>query len=111
MKDKLTQMPTISEIRAAVVPLAGKYGLDRVFLFGSYARNEATPDSDVDLLVESDSLQSMADFIRLQEAFNVAIGKETDVVDASVLTKQTRAAKRFRNNIEKDKVILYERTE
>ena len=56
MKDKLAQMPTISEIRAAVVPLAGKYGLDKVFLFGSYARGEATAQSDIDIRINRGAL-------------------------------------------------------
>lgn len=32
--------------------LAARYPIQRLALFGSYARNEATPDSDVDILVE-----------------------------------------------------------
>ena len=33
---------TIDEITAAVKPIAEKYGIDKVWLFGSYARGEAT---------------------------------------------------------------------
>ena len=41
---------TIDEIREKVKPIAEKYGIEKVWLFGSYARGEATEESDVDLL-------------------------------------------------------------
>ena len=49
-------------IRYAVQPVAHKYGLDRVSLFGSYARGDATEGSDVDLLVEGGNIHNMKTF-------------------------------------------------
>lgn len=46
-------MPKLEEIRHAARDAAIRYGLDRVTLFGSYARGEAKADSDVDLVVET----------------------------------------------------------
>ncbi len=43
---------SIEEITRRVSPVAKKYGLPAVFLFGSYARGEATAESDIDLLVD-----------------------------------------------------------
>lgn len=43
---------TVDGLKACVSPIAKKYGLRAVYLFGSYARNEATEDSDVDLLID-----------------------------------------------------------
>jgi len=39
------------EIQKIVSPIAAKYGVNRVYLFGSYARGENTPRSDVDLRI------------------------------------------------------------
>ena len=39
---------TIDEIRQIITPIAKKYGLPAVYLFGSYARGTANEDSDVD---------------------------------------------------------------
>ncbi|MCD8006549.1 MAG: nucleotidyltransferase domain-containing protein [Oscillospiraceae bacterium] len=47
-----TAIYTTKEIADRVRPVAEKYGADRVYLFGSYARNEATEDSDIDFYVE-----------------------------------------------------------
>ena len=43
---------TIEEIQKIVSPIAAYHGVERVFLFGSYARGEATPDSDLDFRVD-----------------------------------------------------------
>ena len=40
---------TIEEIKTKTVPIAKSYGVQSLGLFGSYARNEATDDGDVEL--------------------------------------------------------------
>ena len=42
---------TIADIKALVKPIAEKYNVDEIYLFGSYARNEADQNSDLDFLV------------------------------------------------------------
>lgn len=44
---------TLDEIRRIIVPIAQKYNLSAVYLFGSYARGTAREDSDLDLLVDT----------------------------------------------------------
>ena len=41
------------EKRAAIVAIAAKHGVQRVRVFGSFARGEAREDSDLDLLIET----------------------------------------------------------
>lgn len=43
---------TTAEIADKVRPIAKAYGIDKVYLFGSYARGEATEESDIDFYVE-----------------------------------------------------------
>lgn len=43
---------TIDEIANKVQPIAEAYDIDKIYLFGSYARGEATDESDVDMYVE-----------------------------------------------------------
>ena len=43
---------TLDEIRHIITPIAQKYNLSAVYLFGSYARGTAREDSDLDLLVD-----------------------------------------------------------
>jgi len=46
-------MLSIDEIKSCVIPVVEKYPVDKVILFGSYARRDASEASDVDLMVES----------------------------------------------------------
>ena len=42
---------SIDELNNLIRPILNKYRAEKALLFGSYARNEATPDSDIDLMV------------------------------------------------------------
>ena len=44
---------SIEQIQKLITPIAKKYGLKSVFLFGSYARGTATENSDVDLIIDT----------------------------------------------------------
>ena len=53
---------TINEIKNKTNPIAKAYGIGRMSLFGSYARGEATDDSDVDLYIERGRLKSLLQY-------------------------------------------------
>lgn len=44
-------MFTLEEIKQKSIPIAKKYGIKNLFLFGSYARGEANEESDLNFLV------------------------------------------------------------
>ena len=54
MSDKIL---STSEIAARVRPIAEKYRVQAVYLFGSYARGEQTAESDIDILLTADLTQ------------------------------------------------------
>jgi predicted nucleotidyltransferase len=45
---------TVDEVIKIVSPIAQRFDVKRMWLFGSYARGDATPDSDLDFRVEPD---------------------------------------------------------
>ena len=53
---------TIAEIKNIITPLVASYPIRRVILFGSYARGEAAPGSDVDLIIDSEGQLSAFDY-------------------------------------------------
>ena len=92
-----------------IKPVAKKYKLDKVYLFGSYARGEARIDSDIDLMIEGGEFRSLLDLVSLQNAFKTALGKEVDVVEqSSMQSDDSRSGRRFKSHFERDKVLLYE---
>ena len=59
--------------------LYDKYGVKSLALFGSVARDEARPDSDVDLLVEFDRPVGLFAFIGLQQFLETLLGSKVDL--------------------------------
>jgi hypothetical protein len=53
---------TIEEIKAIVEPIARKYGVARVYLFGSYARGDVIENSDVDFRGSTPSATAFGPF-------------------------------------------------
>jgi uncharacterized protein len=89
----------ILKVLAAVKPeLQREFKVRKIGLFGSYARMEQRPDSDVDILVQVDPSIGL-EFVTLAERIEKHLGLRTEVVS-------TRAIKpRHRNLIKKD--IIY----
>jgi predicted nucleotidyltransferase len=70
---------------AALKPvLQAKYPLSALAIFGSYARNEATESSDVDVLIELNGKIGIK-FIDLAEEIEACLGIKTDVISRNGL--------------------------
>ena len=65
--------------RQAILALATQHGARNVRVFGSVARGEDRPDSDVDLLVDVEPGRSLLDVIALQQDLEVLLGRPVDV--------------------------------
>ena len=59
--------------------LTERYGVASLFLFGSVARDEARPDSDIDLLVEFKQPIGLFQFIELQQQLEALLGCKVDL--------------------------------
>lgn len=67
--------------RKEILEIAERHGAFHVRVFGSAARGEARPDSDVDLLVELDSGRSLLDQAALAQDLEALLGRRVDVVE------------------------------
>lgn len=80
------------ERRAAVHALASKHGVKDIRVFGSYARGDARPDSDLDLLVDLEYGRGVAmrlvDFVLEAESL---LGIKVDVVTERALDARLHA--------------------
>jgi len=61
------------------------HGVVRAYVFGSYARGDQRPDSNIDFLVEFESSRSLFDQIDLEQALEEASGRKVDVVSVGGL--------------------------
>lgn len=73
----------MSEIENAVKSLLIKYHAEYAVLFGSYARGEASSDSDVDLVIYGGTNFNPTDIFSLAEELRETLGKSADVYEIS----------------------------
>ena len=78
--------------RAAILAVAAKYGASNVRVFGSVARGEAGPNSDVDLLVDLEPGRTLFDLARLSLELEDLLGSTVDVALARTLRPRVREA-------------------
>jgi hypothetical protein len=70
----------LSSRRDEILTLAARHGARNVRVFGSWARGDATPGSDVDLLVDVEPGRSMLDIVALWQDLAALLGCRVDVL-------------------------------
>ena len=93
---------TIEEIKERTGQIAKRYAVDKMSLFGSYARGEATDDSDVDFLIDRGGIQDLFVYFAFVEDLEEALGCHVDVVMESAQDQD------FIREIRKEVIPLYE---
>ena len=76
---------SIREIENILHPVFAGYGVRRAVLFGSYAKGQATPRSDIDIFVDS-GLRGLA-FFGLLEGITSTLDVPVDLIDVSQIEK------------------------
>ena len=71
--------------------IASRHHASRVRLFGSAARGDDRPDSDIDLLVDFDEDSSLFDLMRMSRELEAMLGRPVDVVSAGGLKNRDGA--------------------
>ena len=92
---------TIPEIKSVVSELAQKYGAQRIFLFGSYARGDMVPTSDIDLRIDKGTIRGL-ELAGLLVDLEDALGVSVDLIPTGSLDDG------FLASIQNDEVLLYE---
>ena len=69
------------ELREMILPLIRKYDAADALLFGSYARNEATKDSDIDVVIIGGDDFVPTNVFAIAEDLHEASGKAVDVYE------------------------------
>ena len=72
---------TTQQIERAVMPLLKRYRAEKAILFGSYARNEATPQSDIDLVITGGTEFDPTDVFCIADELYRTLGKNVDVYE------------------------------
>jgi predicted nucleotidyltransferase len=92
---------SVDEIKERISPVAERYGVEKVYLFGSYARGEAKPNSDIDLCIESGKIRTLFQLSGFCVDAQEGLDSKVDVVEIQGVYDE------IKEEIEKDKVLIY----
>lgn len=95
-------MYTIEDLKTILTPIARRYGLQKLSVFGSVARGEATEKSDVDLLVDLPKGWGLFELGGLYSGIEEVLACPFDLVTTGIEDRQ------FLNQIQQDAIVLYE---
>lgn len=90
----------VASKRAELLDLLHRHGITNVRVFGSVARGDDHPGSDIDLLVDFPPRTSLFTILRLQDELEDLLGAEVDLV------ADTGLVARIRERVERDVVAL-----
>jgi hypothetical protein len=95
MKNTTIAVPTLQSLRAQreeILQLADRYGAYNLRVFGSIAREQATAESDIDLLVSFQPWVSLLDVVALMQDLSDLLGFSVDIVDDRAIKPRLEAS-------------------
>lgn len=92
---------TIDELKNIIAPIAEKYRIAQVYLFGSFARGDYNDRSDIDIRIEKGKLKGMFALCGFYTEVSDALDRRVDVLTTGSLSDE------FLESIKKDEVMLY----
>jgi len=93
---------TIEEIKSKITSTARQYGIQKAYLFGSYARGEAKNESDIDICIEKGKLRTLFELSGFCQDLEETLGNKVDVVTTAGLSGD------FKEQIGREMILIYE---
>ena len=97
----MNKQHTITEIKEKISKAARQYGVQKAYLFGSYARGEAQPESDIDLCIEKGKIRTLFELSGFCQDLEETLENKVDVITTVGLSGD------FKEQIEKDMILVY----
>lgn len=92
---------TVDEIKNIAGEIAKRHGVERMFLFGSYARGNAKPGSDLDFRIDKGRIRGLFALGGLYADLEEAFGVPVDLLITDSLDEA------FRKEIASEEVQIY----
>ena len=92
---------SLKEIKRIIKPILNKYGINDIYLFGSYARGEAKSNSDIDIYCDKGNIKTLIDQGELEEELENALNKEVDIIFTTSILDEY-----FKEQIKEDMIKL-----
>jgi len=94
---------TIDDIKTAISPAVHEYGVKQISIFGSYARGEASPESDIDLhLIDTGGVWGYFKLCGFRQALEALLGVNVDVLTTGSMDSEVL------ERVRRDEVLIFE---
>jgi predicted nucleotidyltransferase len=94
----------LNDIQALAIPLFDRFNIRKAAVFGSFARNENTQQSDIDLLVDFMGSYDLLDLVGLKQELEAILNRKVDL-----LTFKSLLDEEFDKTILKEAKLIYEK--
>ena len=93
----------VQNVNNIIISTLKEFNPERIGIFGSFARNENTPGSDLDILVKFKDGISLLQLIKLENSLSEKLNVKVDLVTEGAISN-----KKLKEYIQKDLQIIYE---
>ena len=98
----MCQLDRLKQLKEEIYRIARRHNAEKLYVFGSCARREETPDSDVDFIADFREHATLFDVVGLELDMSDLLGRPVDVVTLGRLVKNDA----FANHVKTDMVLL-----
>jgi predicted nucleotidyltransferase len=92
---------SIENLKQLIIPILENHDVSRAGIFGSYAKNEQTKDSDIDILIQLNDKISLLEFVRIKIELEDKLNKKVDLVEYQSIKP------RLKNRILSEEIRIY----
>ena len=101
-QEAMKRILTLDEIKTICKPVFKQYQIKEAYLFGSYARGEATPNSDIDIYYKANDNWDLLNDLSVFDDLKKALMKEVDLIEEGAIHDE-----KFFNIIKQDFIKIY----
>lgn len=107
--ENLKKQEAIIEIKKLTEPIFKEYGVEKAYVFGSYARGDYNENSDIDIIISSKSIRSLLIIGAILEALKLVLKKEVDLIEEECFEEDEidEIDQEFYNRIKKERILIY----
>ena len=97
----MNNLYSVTEIKNKISTTARQYGIQKAYLFGSYARGEAGHESDIDICIEKGKIRTLFELSGFRLDLEESLQNKVDVVTTAGMSDK------FKEQIEKEMILIY----
>lgn len=107
--ENLEKQEAITQIKKLTEPIFKEYGVEKAYVFGSYARGDYNENSDIDIIIVAKNIRSLLIIGAILEALKQVLEKEVDLIEEECFEEENmdELEQEFYDAIKRERVMIY----